>query len=445
MKSIAPLARLSAANAARLDRLSDWYLPGRFGLFYHYGLFTGGGNAASRWKPEPLAFPTPEAFDAATPDPRAVARNLAAAAKDAGARYATLTVCHTCGGQVVLYPTERPEFLHRTRKDYVGPFLEACRAVGVMPMLYLPCDCNNWDNPQTGPNVPPEVAADPARYGEALLGLVDEIRARYGDLPAGFWLDGGLPAGCLAVPGRIRAHWPRAVVVANCADTLACDDVDAGTTECLDESVVPDPPYDRSDGYRKINAWGCTLPRTDFNEDIPTPNDWWFHGEDEPLQPGYGDDRFFLLRQMVCALGRRGLWNFHPGIGPRLDGTVPPRIRPMLGAVRHFLAWAGEAVRGTRGPAGTFVRSGWTNANGSLAFHAVTNRLDAPSVFYAIFTEAPSNGLALLDTMGREPRRATDLRTGRELPFRMWSGPVLEDGPWGDVAAFGAAVVKLEF
>jgi len=33
-----------------------------------------------------------------------------------------------------------------------------------MPMLYLPCDCHNWDNPQTGPNVSPEVAADPARY-----------------------------------------------------------------------------------------------------------------------------------------------------------------------------------------------------------------------------------------------------------------------------------------
>ena len=131
--------RLSAANAARLGRLSGWYLPGRFGLFFHWGQFTGGGSAADDSR-EPLAFPTSEALDAAAPEPRQVARNMAAAAKDAGARYATLTVCHTCAGHTVLFPTERPEFLHRTRKDWVGAFLAECRAAGVMPMLYLPGD-----------------------------------------------------------------------------------------------------------------------------------------------------------------------------------------------------------------------------------------------------------------------------------------------------------------
>ena len=56
--------RLSAANAARLERLSDWYLPGRFGLFFHWGQFTGGGSAAND-SSEPLAFPAPEALEAA--------------------------------------------------------------------------------------------------------------------------------------------------------------------------------------------------------------------------------------------------------------------------------------------------------------------------------------------------------------------------------------------
>ena len=456
--------KLSAANAARLDRLSDWYLPGRFGLFYHYGLFTGGGSSACDSR-EPLAHPTPEAFDAATPDPREVARNLAAAAKDAGARYATLTLMHTCGGLTVLFPTARPEFLHRTRKDYVGPFLEECRAAGVMPMLYLPGDCNNRDNPQTGPDVPEEVGRDPARFARAVEDLLVELHGRYGNLPAGFWLDGGLPDAFRAVPARIRALWPRAVVVANGASELDCDDADVGTSEILGNPRTFAPAYDRPGAFRfflngsrdgrtpaagwkaapGVNAWnGRATPQTDFNEDVPTPHHWWFHGEDEEIAPECEADRFFTLRQMLCSLGRRGRWNFQPGFGPRLDGTIPPRLRPQLDAIRDFLAWAGEAVYGTRGPAGTFVRAGWTELRGGRAFHAATNRLDDPSVFYALFTETPT-GRVLVDTAGREPLRAVDLRTGRELPFRMGAGPIFGDGPWGDVAAFGAAVVRLEF
>ena len=462
--------RRSAANTARLDRLSGWYLPGRFGLFFHYGPFTGGGSAADDSR-EPIAFPTPEAFEAAAPEPRLVARNMAAAAADAGARYAILTVCHTCAGHTVLYPTERPEFLHRTRRDWVGAFLSECRAAGVKPMLYLPGDANNWNNPQTGPNVAPDVARDPARFAAATAALLDEMRARYGDAPAGFWLDGGLPPTFRTVPARIRALWPRAVVVANGASELDCDDIDMGTTEILGNPRTFLPPYDRPGAYRffangsrdgrdavasgasgasgggapGVNRWnGRATPQSDFNEDVPSPHHWWFHGDDEEIMPECEADRFFLLRTMLCSLGRRGRWNFAPGIGPRLDGTLPPRLKPQLDAIRDFLAWAGEAVYGTRGPAGTFLRAGWTELRGGRAFYAATVRLDDPSVCYALFTETPS-GRVLVDTSGFEPRRATDLRTGRELPFRMGAGPIFESGPWDDVAARGAAVVKLEF
>lgn len=439
-------ARLSQANERRRERLMAWYAPARFGIFYHYGLFTGGGCATSGDKySSPLAHPTPDAFEAAAPDPRVVARNLASAARDCGARYATLTVFHSCGGQTVLYPTKRPEFFHSTRRDYIRPFLEECRAAGVMPVLYIPCDCHNWDNPQTGPNMPEEIGRDTALYAKAFEAIIGEIHERYGDLPAGFWLDGGVPKTCFGAAALLHRLWPDAVVIGNNADAFDCPDVDCGTTECLDGSVRLDPPYDRQGGYLKLNAWGCTLPRTDFNEDIPTPNGWWFQGDGSPIGGEYAADRFCLLRQLLCAIGRRGQWNFNPGIGPRIDGTIPPNVAPQLAAIRDFLSWAGEAVYGTTGPEGSFVHSGWVNVQGSLSFCAVTRRLDAPSVFYAIFTEAPSQGLAMLDTMGREPRRATDLRTGRELPFDMWAGPVFKDGPWGDVAECGAAVIRLEF
>lgn len=437
--------RISAANTVRRARVGRWYAPGRFGLFYHYGLFTGGGNAESSDRAVPMTYPTVEAFEAAAPDPRAIARNMAANAKDCGARYAILTVCHSCGGQVVLYPTALPGFLHKTKGDYIGAFLEECRAAGVMPMLYVPCDCHNWDNALTGPNVSKDVGESLENYASLLLALIDELHDRYGDLPAGFWLDGGVPPTCRGVPARLHELWPDAVIVGNSTDLLDNDDIDYGTTECLEEGEKCDPPYDRPSGYRKFSAWGCTLPRTDFNEDIPAINGWWYHGETEFVPREYIDDRFFLLRQMISSLGQRGQWNFAPGIGPRIDGTIQPSLKPAVAAIGEFLSWAGEAIYGTTGPAGTFVQPGWINTRGSLSYMSVTNRLDNPSVFYAIFTEAPTGNFAMIDTMGREPRRVTDLRTGAEIPFRMWSGPVFEGDLWGDVAQRGATVFKMEF
>jgi hypothetical protein len=37
------------------------------------------------------------------------------------------------------------------------------------------------------------------------------------------------------------------------------------------------------------------------------------------------------------------------------------------------------------------------------------------------------------------------LRTGKELPFEMWSGPYLEGVDWSDVDTYGVKVLKFEF
>ena len=104
--------RLSAANAARLDRLSGWYLPGRFGLFFHWGPFTGGGSAADD-SLEPLAFPTPEALEAAAPEPPLKLQRIAQ--KEFVARsssaiqtgFASANVSTGCGAAVDTTPRRR--------------------------------------------------------------------------------------------------------------------------------------------------------------------------------------------------------------------------------------------------------------------------------------------------------------------------------------------------
>ena len=429
---------------ARLDRLMKWYLPARLGIFYHYGLFTGGGNATSdRTQATPLRYKTPEEFEVAAPDPDLVAQNFVQNALDMGAKYMILTVIHTCAGLMMLFPTKQPEFRRKTSLDYIGAYLRAARKAGLYPMLYYPGDCHNFDAEETAGAVAPEITADGCpEFVAVTCRLLDELRERYGDLIAGFWLDGGAQGHFREVPGEIRKRFPDAVVVINGRDEFSIDEQDVGTTECCSDEPVP--PYNRAGAFSRNIVWNSCLPPQDFNEEIPTPNGWSYHGPGTVGQQ-WTSDRFFLLRQMITSLGQRGMWNFAPGIGPMIDGTVPPELRPSLAAIRDFLSWASEAVYGTKGPAGTFFTPGFFCVHRSRGFYSVTTPIEDSGTYYALMTEKPSGALALFDTRGNEPKRITDLRTGKDVPFEMWHGVVVKDHDWSDVEERGAAVLKFEF
>lgn len=429
---------------ARLDRMMKWYIPARVGIFYHYGLYTGGGNACvSAAHCKPLTYKTPEEFEAAAGDPETVAKNLVQNALDMGAKYLILTSIHTCGGLMMLYPTKLPEFRRKTKQDYIGAYLRAARAAGLYPMLYYPGDCHNHDAEESRGAVDPAMTPDGCvEFFEATVRVLDEWKERYGDLIAGFWLDGGAPGHFSRLPVEIRKRFPDAVVTINSRDEFSIPEQDVGTTEFCGEE--PDPPYNRAGTYRKSNVWHNCLPPQDFNEDIPAPNGWWYQGPDTLEEP-YKNDRFFLLRQMITSLGQHGMWNFAPGIGPMIDGSVPPDLRPNFDAIADFLKWGGEAIYNTKGPAKTFFTPGFFYVCNSAGFYSVTTPLEDSNIFYVLVTEKPSGAYALFETSGQEPKRITNLRTGEEVPFEMWHGVILKDYDWSDVEERGVTVLKFEF
>jgi len=431
---------------ARLDRLMKWYLPSRVGIFYHYGLFTGGGNATTEktWC-RPLTYKTPEEFEAAAPDPDLVAKNLVRNALDMGAKYLILTAIHTCGGLMMLFPTKQPEFRRKTKLDYLGAYLKAARAAGLYPLIYYPGDTHNFDADESAGAVAPQITQDGCQeYVEVTTRVLDELKERYGDLIAGFWLDGGAPGNFWKVPGEIRKRFPEAVVVVNGRSDFMIDEQDMGTTEFYADE--PDPAYNRAQAYYKVKDANCNLPPEDFIEDIPTPNGWWYQGEGT-VGKQWLNDRFFLLHQMITSLGQRGKWNFAPGIGPRIDGTVPDELRPSLAAIKDFLSWGSEAVYGTKGPAGTFFHAGYFGLwSWSKGFYSVTTPLNNElKTFYVLVTGKPTGDAALFDTAGNEPKRITDLHTGKDVPFEMWHGTVIRNYDWSDVDNCGVTVLKFEF
>ena len=256
----------------RFDRLMQWYLPSRLGIFYHYGLFTGGGNATTNSDAVPLTYKTPAEFEAAAPDPEKVAANFVQNALDMGAKYLILTSIHTCAGLMMLFPTKQPEFRRKTSIDYIGPYLRAARKAGLYPMLYYPGDCHNFDAEETRGAVAPEITRDGCpEFVAVTCRLLDELKERYGDLIAGFWLDGAAPGHFREVPAEIRKRFPDAVVVVNGLEAF-CDEQDARTTEFYQDD--PMPPYNRAGACRSGNIRNTTFSPMDFNEDIPTPNGW---------------------------------------------------------------------------------------------------------------------------------------------------------------------------
>ena len=438
-----------------LARAGKWYLPSRLGVFYHWGLFTGGGCRAKTKYAKPLAYATPAAFEAAAPDPVPVARNFAASARLMGAKYTILTLWHTCGGHMAIYPSALPEFYNKTTIDYVGPYLDEAKKAGLRALLYFPTDCNNWDFDPEHPTIDPKVARlDSVEFNEFLCRVLDELKSRYGEKIDGFWIDGGFSRTTAKIPDRIHALWPDAVVVGNNVTDFRVD-VDVSTTEvCLAKDIRPD--YCRPEAFRSIGSFGSAIAQRDLNEDDLTIGGWWYSGENNngtDLRRLLGCPQLFV-RRMVSSLGQRGRWNCTIGIGPRIDGTLSPQMMPIIENLRRFLAWAGPAVYNTKGPAGTFFDPGYAGAlNGRTyaAFYSVTQSLGDPNVFYALVTETNAEpgkrekNRSIFQTNGRCPRRVTDLRTGREYAFTTPYGVMIDDIDWSDIETFGATVLKFEF
>lgn len=169
-----------------------------FGMFCHFGVNTFTGREWGDGTEDPAIF-NPTRLDC---------RQWAAAARQAGMRYAVLTAKHHDG--FCLWPTATTD--HCVRKspwqggngDVVREFVDACRAEGVLPGLY----CSPWDR-----NAP--CYSDPTAYSAMYLEQLREICGNYGPL-AEVWFDGAGSEGYTYDWARImrvvRELQPEAVV-----------------------------------------------------------------------------------------------------------------------------------------------------------------------------------------------------------------------------------------
>lgn len=431
---------MTSEYLARQQRVSKWYGPARFGLFYHWGLYTGGGSSESGEFNRPMRYDTVADFEAAAPAPQQLAANLVALAKSAGAKYIIFTLLHSCDRFAVMYPASVDGFLVKTSKDYLGALVDRCHQEGIRLILYFcggPGD--HWNTPG-GPWLAEE-CRDEQGFAAALRDMVAELAERHGSKIAGFWID-GITAGSWSLPEYIHSLLPDAIVAVNNQTRHAAPGMDMGTTEFV--SGPCDPPYNRPSGLIKPHPqWSIMPPKRDYNEDIPTCNGWW-HGspyqtEADLLVNPYVQDPTYLVRQMISSLGQRRRWNFALGLGPTIEGKAPATFRPMLDHLSSFMSWAAESVYDTEGGEGSVLNPGWWNHGG---FGSITVSTRDPRIYYIHVTTPPAVNRLAVQNNGELFGETSDLRTGK--PLRLENKGCLEvfDLDWEDVHRYGAKIIK---
>lgn len=207
----APAARVPQTQlgiAQQPNENLDWMLDGKFGMFIHWGLYSGPGKG--EWMMENTGmlpekyrqFAFPESgdnyFDAASYHPEA----WAALARDAGMKWMCLTARHHDGFCLFdsPYPTAFTS-MQTLKRDLVAEYVKACRAAGLkVGIYYSPL---SWRYPGyydvTGTNCLPNkfgYKTDPAHMENARVmkeenyANVKKLLTGYGRIDLIFW-DGG--------------------------------------------------------------------------------------------------------------------------------------------------------------------------------------------------------------------------------------------------------------
>lgn len=318
-----PIARTPALRPLPSPSQLAWQRD-ELAMFVHFGVNTFSDREWGDGKEDPAIF-APAALDA---------RQWARAARAGGFRAMILTAKHHDG--FCLWPTRTTE--HSVRRspfrsgggDVVREFVDACRAEGLRPGLYL----SPWDrnNPAYG---------DSTRYNDLYCDQLTELLTNYGALSE-VWFDGANGEG---PNGRRQVYdWPRvfALVRRLQPDAVMFSDAGPDVRWCGNENGSAGEPNWSTIDPAAVPYPGASGPGvTDaLQHGNPAGNVWRPAEADTSIRPGWfyhaaEDDRVRTVDQLVDlyfkSVGRNSklLLNVPPSRDGLLHGIDVARLAGM--------------------------------------------------------------------------------------------------------------------
>jgi len=314
------------SKAAKHDLRLRWFDEARFGMFIHFGLYALLGRGEWVMYHEQIPRDEYETLAARFNPKRFDADEWVALARDAGARYITVTAKHHDG--FCLFDSALTDYKITNTpfgRDLIGELIAACHRADMRICLYY--SQPDWHHPnfvhQPGAfkdldHPPADQQPDRDRYLEYYIGQVRELCSNYGRID-GIWFDGS---------HKSEADWcGRRVyrMIKKLQPTAVVNERARHGDFFTPERRLPDDLT----GYL---FEACQSVSTEA---------WGYRGETTLFSTRY------LIESLVRMAGRGG--NYLLNVGPHPDGHIPEDQAQRMRAIGDWLKRNGQAVYGTQG------------------------------------------------------------------------------------------------
>ncbi|MBI4908801.1 MAG: alpha-L-fucosidase [Acidobacteria bacterium] len=354
-----------AESAAERDGRMKWWREARFGMFVHWGLYSG---LAGTWEGKPVAtrggmewIQQRVKSDTDTYAKRAIplfqpkpgfARQWTRLARQAGCKYLVFTTKHHDG--FALHDSKVSDYDAGSvlKRDLVKEIVDACRADGLKVGFYH--SVIDWHHDQyeyaRSKQLPhplkdkpyPNVAREHGKYIDYLHGEVNELVSNYGKIDILWWdysavdFQGQDAWRAFDLMDKVRGRQP-AVIMNNRLFRIP----EAGFTGMGTSAIAAqlNPKYgDFITPEQHIPATG--MPGVDWETCMTMNTTWGFSEHDHAWKSNE-----VLIRNLIDIASKGG--NYLLNIGPKGDGSVPEESVRGMEAMGAWMKANGESIYGT--------------------------------------------------------------------------------------------------
>jgi alpha-L-fucosidase len=318
----------------------QWFDEARFGMFVHFGLYSGAARHEWVQNYERLTDEDyRQYFENFDPD-RFDAREIARRAKATGMGYVVLTTKHHDG--FALWDSQLTDFTSMVAcgRDLVREYVDALRAEGLRVGLYHsvidwhhPDFTVDWNHPRRDDENAHALneGRDMARYREFLHGQVRELLTGYGDIDYLFF-DFTYPESQQGWAGKGPGDWDAEKLLAMCRELqpamLVNDRLGIPADFVTPEQYQPTAPIVAADGSAQV--W----------EACQTLNGSWGYHRDNTDQKS----ATLLVQMLADSVSMDG--NMLLNTGPDGRGAIPPRDVATLSAIGEWMSLHRDAIVG---------------------------------------------------------------------------------------------------
>ncbi len=381
---ITGLAPATESLQERDERMA-WWREARFGMFVHWGLYSGlagtwqgekvGNRGGMEWIQQRVKADTHTYAHEAVPHFRPApdfAKQWAKLAKQAGCKYLVFTTKHHDGFSLHDSSVTTYDARDLVGRDLCREITEACRAAGLKVGYYH--SVIDWHHPQydyaAAAGLPHPLKNKPSpngprhheRYVNYLHHQAEELMSNYGtvdiiwwdyskkDAEGPFWRADELMA-------MVRQHQPKIISnnrlyhIPKVADWKNPDSLktwDPGKGDfTTPEQHIPD----------------SGVPGIDWEVCMTMNTTWGYSQHDHAWK---SDET--LIRNLIDIVSKGG--NYLLNIGPKGDGSIPEASLNSMAAIGRWMEVNGESIYGTA--ASPFEKPAWgryTRKNGLLYAH----------------------------------------------------------------------------